>query len=958
MKKALKISGIVFLAVVLILITAPFLFQDKIKQEVKNLANKSLKSELNFTDMNVSFFSHFPYLTLTLTNFSLKGSSPFEKDTLISAHEISFGVNIASLFGKTIKITRIYFEEANVNILYNDRGVPNYDVYKSGDTVASTDISSSAGAELKIDHIFFKNCRVVYADPSIPVKVVASGLNYSGVSQLTNDIFLLTSEVKIDFFDVIYDNKHYLDSKPVQASLTTKVNTKNLSINFEKNDFMVKDIPFKIQGRFDFEKEGYKFFMHFSSVMEKEYLTATFRIRQTKSLWLFAKADARIDLAKWTKAFGLETAEVRGQYLLNLKAEGPYLIGADTSSLRKDTVIQSIPNFDVTSKLTDGYLKYKALPQPVSKINFNLNASCSGNNYKNINIQLENLEATFLKNKINGFLRIQNLGDIPIEADLTGICNLAELKQVIPLDSIDLSGLLDFDLRVKGNYAPEKKMFPLTTATINFRDGYIKTKYYPHPLEKVELHAEVTNQTGTMEDLNVLIKPLTFGFEGKSFTLISSLYNFDDLRYNVQAHGTIDVGKIYKVFSQKGMDLDGYIETDLSLQGKQSDAAQGRYDLLKNSGTLKLRDIAFSSELFPKPFIIRTGNFRFDQEKIWFENFLANYGASDFKLKGALSNIINYSLSKGGTLKGEFQLNSDFVNVDGFMAFSSPDNIKPDTVNEKTGVVIIPPDLEIDFKASIKNIAFQGLIIKDFSGELDMRKGILALKETGFNLIDCKVTMDATYGSISPIKAYFDFKIKAEDFDIKRAYNEIAMFRDLASSAEKAEGIISLDYSVKGRLNGEMYPIMPSLEGGGTISLKKIKVYGLKLFNDISKSTEKEGISNPDISKVDIKSTIKNNTITLEQFKFKVSGIRLRISGTTTFDSKLNLKIRLGLPPLGIFGIPLKVTGPMENLKIRYGKSLSGENAVETEYSDELPLEMKTRIKSAKDDDDQEKPPQ
>jgi hypothetical protein len=48
----------------------------------------------------------------------------------------------------------------------------------------------------------------------------------------------------------------------------------------------------------------------------------------------------------------------------------------------------------------------------------------------------------------------------------------------------------------------------------------------------------------------------------------------------------------------------------------------------------------------------------------------------------------------------------------------------------------------------------------------------------------------------------------------------------------------------------------------------------------------------------------------------------------------------------------------MENLKIRYGKNLSGENAVETEYSDELPLEMKTRIKSAKDDDDQEKPPQ
>ena len=956
MKKALKISGITFLAILLVLILAPFLFQNKIKQEVKNLANKTLKSELNFTDMNVSFFSHFPNLTLTLTNFSLKGSAPFEKDTLIGAKEISFGVNIASLFGKTIKITRIYFEKANISILFNERGMPNYNVYESGDTIKSTGTTSSGGAELKIEHIFFKNCQVVYADPSIPVRVVAMGLNYSGVSQFTNDIFLLTSEVRIDSLDVTYDKKQYLDSKPVKAILTTKVNMKNFSVNFERNDIMVKDIPFKIQGRFDFEKEGYQVFMHFSSVMGKEYLTSTLKFRQTKTPWIYVKAAARVDLSKWTKAFGLEMAEVRGQYLLDLKAEGPYITGPDPNSLRHDTIILSIPNFDFTSKLTDGYLKYKKLPQAISNLNFNLNASCTANNYKNINVQLENLQAILLKNQVRGFLRIHSLKDIPIEADLTGSCNLAELKQAIPLDSIDLSGLLDFDIKVKGNYAPEKKMFPLTTAIINFRDGYIKTKYYPHPLEKVEFHAEVTNHSGTMKDLNVTVNPLTFGFEGKTFTMNSTMNNFDDLNYDVQAQGVIDLGKIYQVFSQKGIALDGYIETDLSLHGKQSDATAGRYELLHNSGTLNLRDISLSSEFYPKPFIIRTGNFRFDQDKIWFDNFLATYSASDFRLKGAVSNILNYALSKGGTLKGDFQLNSDFINVDEFMAFAVVDSTKKEMVKEETGVVIIPSNLDIDFKAAIKKVGFQGLNINDLNGELDLKQGILVLKETGFKLIDCKVMMDATYGSITPKKAFFDFSIKAQDFDIKRAYNEIAMFHNLASSAEKAEGIISLDYSVKGRLNAEMYPVMPSLEGGGTVSLKKIKVSGLKLFNDISKKTEKGGISNPDMSKVDIKSTIKNNVITLEQFKFKVSGIRVRMSGTTTFDSRLNLKIRLGLPPMGIIGINLKVTGPMEDLKIKFGKGGTGEETKETEYSDELSPEMKAKIKAAKEDVDQEEP--
>ena len=226
------------------------------------------------------------------------------------------------------------------------------------------------------------------------------------------------------------------------------------------------------------------------------------------------------------------------------------------------------------------------------------------------------------------------------------------------------------------------------------------------------------------------------------------------------------------------------------------------------------------------------------------------------------------------------------------------------------------------------------------------------------SLAGCTANMNATYGSVTPVKGFFDFHIKAEDFDIRRAYNEIGMIREMAPSAGKAEGIVSVDYSVKGMLDAEMFPVLPSVEGGGVFSIKKVKVYGLKLFNDISKGTEKEGLSNPDMSKVDIKSTIKNNTVTLEQFKFKVKGIRVRISGTTTFDSKLNLKVRLGMGPLGIIGIPMKITGTSDNPKIKYGRGNDKDETKEAEYTDQLSPEMLNRIKNAKEDagDDEPEP--
>ena len=102
------------------------------------------------------------------------------------------------------------------------------------------------------------------------------------------------------------------------------------------------------------------------------------------------------------------------------------------------------------------------------------------------------------------------------------------------------------------------------------------------------------------------------------------------------------------------------------------------------------------------------------------------------------------------------------------------------------------------------------------------------------------------------------------------------------------------------------------------------------MFGAVSKKTGKDAIKNPNLSQVDIKTTIKNNIISIERFKFKVAGFRPRIEGTTSFDGGLNIKMRLGLPPLGIIGIPLTITGTKDNPKVKIGRKT--EDLQETEY--------------------------
>ncbi|MCK9423337.1 MAG: AsmA family protein [Bacteroidales bacterium] len=951
----ISISFLIALIVVLVfLISVPFLFKNKIAEGVKSVANSRLKTELGFSDMDISFFSHFPRLTIMLKNFSLKSSPPFNTDTLISAKEVSLGIDVMSLFGKVIRINRVYLDRAHVEIKYNEKGASNFDVYKSSDTTASSkDTTSTTGAEVNIEEITFSGCHFVYSDPSIPVKLELKGFNYKGKSRLSKDILSLTSGIRVDSLDFILNNQYYLRSKPITASLTTKINISSLEIFFEKNDMKIKDMPVNFNGRFSFQKDGYTLSLRLLSIYENEVFSAALHLNSTDKLYLFARINTILNLAKWSKALGVDQVDLHGMINFNLNAEGIYETGQNPKNKKPDTVLLSIPKFTVSSRLTGGYLKYIGLPQALTGITFDLDAGTPDNNYKHIWAKIEKLKARFLKNNIEGFIYVKGLQDLPVQAKLQTRCNLSELKQLVPMDSLDLSGMLDINVDVSGNYAPGRKLFPVSQVNLSLRDGSLQTKYYPHPLEKIGLIASISNSTGKLQDTRLTLSPLSFIFEGNQFEIRADIRNPDNIVYSVTSKGVLDVARIYKIFARKGMELDGRIETDLSLHGKQSDALGGHYERLNNKGRLILRNIGFGSEYLTKKIILRDGVFRFDNDNLWFEKFAAQYGSSDIRLDGHVSNVVNYVLSDKQKLKGSFQFNSKYLFLDEFMAPANGENVgtTPSETTIADGVIIIPENLEIGLKVNLKKTRFRDLDIHELVATAEIRGGMILLKEMQFELIGARVAMDASYGSINPSRGFFDFHVDAKDFDVKRAYNEVALFRNLSSSAANAEGIVSLDYNLKGKLNTGMSPVYPSLEGGGTLTLKKVKVMGLKLFNVISKSTEKEKLKNPDLSKVEFKTTIKNNVITLEQTKIKISGFRLKLSGTTNFNGDLNLKMRIGLPPLGIFGIPLRVLGTSDNPKLKYGRGSSNGHVEETEYTDEMPADLKEKLRNAKEED-------
>jgi AsmA protein len=493
------------------------------------------------------------------------------------------------------------------------------------------------------------------------------------------------------------------------------------------------------------------------------------------------------------------------------------------------------------------------------------------------------------------------------------------------LNTIDLKGILKTNIQARGIFSTSKKLFPKTIGGISLRNASLKTDAYPNPITDITFVANVLNKAGTFHDLIVAVAPASFVFEGNPMYVNATLSDFSNLAYNAKIKGELNVGRIYKVFSRKGVDLTGWAKADLSLKGKQSYATTGQYSKLDNRGTIILKNIKATSELFPKAFYIKQGNFRFQNEKMWFEKFDAFYGKSDFAINGYLLNTINYFLESHGTLSGNFNLKSKLINVDEFMALKKGENTDRNLEVEyakedypkMSGVVIVPKNLNVGLTTNVDKVEYNGLVLNKLTGKVGITKAGFYLENANFNIIDCILGINATYKDESPTSAHFDAHFTAKDFSVQRAYKEIPMFHDMVSAAEKAQGIISVDYNIKGDLNGNMGPIYESLEGGGTLNLRDVKVKGLKLFDGISSKTGQDGLNNPDMKGIEIKSSIDNNLIHIEPFTFTVASFKPTIKGTTSFDGLLDLRMRLGLPLFGIIGFPIVITGTHEDPKIK-----------------------------------------
>jgi uncharacterized protein involved in outer membrane biogenesis len=240
MKKFLKYTGIVFLSLIVIAFFIPFLFKGKIVKLVKAEINKNIEAKVEFKDVSLSLFRHFPKLSIGLEDISVSGTQEFERDTLLSAKRIDASVNLwSAISGSDMKVYGVFLQSPRIHALVNKNGKANWEITKQ-DTTASTGSGSSA-FKIKLEKYSIQDGYVLYKDESSNMQMEISGLDHEGSGDITSDVFTLATKTKAVAASFNYEGVPYLinaqtgiDADIIIDNSKSKYSFKNAAIEVNK----------------------------------------------------------------------------------------------------------------------------------------------------------------------------------------------------------------------------------------------------------------------------------------------------------------------------------------------------------------------------------------------------------------------------------------------------------------------------------------------------------------------------------------------------------------------------------------------------------------------------------------------------------------------------------------------------------------------------------------------------
>lgn len=763
MKRKIGIVIGIMVLIIAVLAALPFLYKDKLLEKVKTAINRQINAKVDFAAFKLSVFSEFPRVKMEIQGLTVIGINEFANDTVLSASSISTNISIMEMIrGEDLELKVLNIDNPKISLVVNPSGAANWDIAKTSETATSTspEIAGTSDVfKMKLNDIQVNNLNLLYDDREMPMKMWVKNTNLSSTGEVAGTLTTFDMKAEAAEFIFEYDSVQYISKTRLKAETLLKVDYDKMNFAFDKGKLWINNLPLEVNGSFAMPTDSMFFDLAF---------------RSEKSDFATILALVPADYQKY-----LEKATISGSAEFKGSVKGLYYN-------------EIYPAIDILLAASNASFKYQDLPESVQDIQVSAQITKPEGDLNLLKVNVEKAHASIKNNPVDLRLLLSELMTDPnIDASFSGTIDFASLKQAIPVDSLDITGILKAKMQLAGRMSSiEKQEYEKFQsngeATIqNFR---IESNQLTKPVEISQGQIKANTKQINIEKFDGKIGQSDFSLRGEvsnylayafkngvlkgDFNLKSGFMNFSELS-NIQKPAKKTTEQQAETKAALATPTDSVTafqvpeKLDLSFQSVIQKAVYDNMPISNINGLVKVKDqkmdlTNLTMEMLKGKLAI---NGSYTSNK-------ANKPLFDFKLNmenidipTAYQSLSTFRHYLPIAAKSQGKISTQF-GLSGVM--NEKMNIVPISLNglgvlNTQNLMIIDSPVFDQIRGIIKKEKLKNVKIDDFTAKFQFENGQLKLNPFKTTVADQQTTIYGSLSAAREINLNMDFVVNRED---------------------------------------------------------------------------------------------------------------------------------------------------------------------------------------------------
>ncbi|MBX2960911.1 MAG: hypothetical protein KF687_00280 [Cyclobacteriaceae bacterium] len=498
-----------------------------------------------------------------------------------------------------------------------------------------------------------------------------------------------------------------------------------------------------------------------------------------------------------------------------------------------------------------------------------------------------------------------------------------------------------------------EKESPAFSAQFGFTKATLLHPESKSKIENTSLEGSfATPSLRNVANAQLSLKNISGNLNSKPFKANLIIKNLDDPDVVLTFTGDVDAEALLSFYPIENItQASGVLSTDIAFEGRLSLLKKrATAQQVSTRGSIEARDLNLTFNKNDISITNLNGVFQFNNNDLALSNVSGLLGTSDFRMNGFFKNIITFILFENQPVGIEADLKSSFLNVDELFsyAFGKENSSGSDQEYEFK----ISPNVYLNFNCNVNRLTYKRFSGRSLQGDLLIKSQVALSRNIQVKTMGGNLSLNGTLNAVNPKAIAISNTFKLDGLSADSIFYVFENFDQTFIQDKHLKGKAYADVSMELTLNQNLKLFQETLVADIVATIKNGELNQFEPLKQLNKYLDDDGLSALRFADLKNEIHIENKTVYIPQMEVRSNVTVMQISGTHTFDQRIDYRI---VTPLrsrkkidineagsaieemeGRAKLYLKIIGTTDNYRVLYDTE-----AVKRKIADDLKKEVK-----------------